>query len=71
MIYSIGDSVVIYVNGTYKVGVVLSRLKIKKGWVYSAKLENGKTLDRVAVNKELAQYTIHRGLTKQFNNDNR
>jgi len=71
MIYSSGQSVIVNVNGTYKVGVVTSKSKLKKGWVYTIKLEDGKVLDRASVNKELSQFIIHRGLTKNFNNENR
>lgn len=70
MIYSSGQSVVINVNGTYKVGVITSKSKIKKGWVYSVSLEDGKSLDKVSVNKELSHFIIHRGLTKSLQNDN-
>lgn len=70
MIYSIGDNVIVNVNGTYRVGVVTQSIKLKKGLVYSVELENGKTLERCSVNKELSTYHIHRGLTKQLNNDN-
>lgn len=70
MIYSIGDKVVVNVSGTYRVGVVTYRTKVKKGWVYSIELENGKLLERCSVNKELTHYHIHRGLSKQLNNDN-
>ena len=70
MIYSIGDNVVVNVNGTYRVGVVTYRTKVKKGWVYTIRLENGKIVDKCSVNKELSQCHIHRGLTKQLNNDN-
>jgi hypothetical protein len=68
MIYSVGDNVIVNVNGTYKVGVVSSKTKIKKGWVYSLQLEDGKIIDRASVSKELSHYKIHRGLTKSLNN---
>ena len=45
MIYSVGQKVVVNVNGTYMVGTVAAKNKIKKGWVYSLDLENGKTLE--------------------------
>ena len=70
MIYSTGDNVIVNVNGTYRVGVVTQSIKVKKGLVYSVKLENGKTLERFSVNKELTTYHIHRGLTKQLKNGN-
>lgn len=70
MIFSVGHKVVVNVNGTYKVGVVHTKTKLKKGWVYSINLEDGKTLERASVNKDLSQYIIHRGLSKQLNNDN-
>jgi len=70
MIFSVGHKVVVNVNGTYKVGVVHSKTKLKKGWVYSINLEDGKMLERASVNKDLSQYIIHRGLSKQLNNDN-
>jgi len=68
MIYSVGDNVIVNVNGTYKVGAVSSKTKIKKGWVYSLQLEDGKIIDRASVSKELSHYKIHRGLTKSLNN---
>ena len=68
MIYSVGDNVIVNVNGTYKVGVVSSKTKIKKGWVYSLQLEDGKIIDRASVSKDLLHYKIHRGLTKSLNN---
>lgn len=68
MIYSVGDNVIVNVNGTYKVGVVSSKTKIKKGWVYSLQLEDGKIIDRASVSKDLSHYKIHRGLTKSLNN---
>lgn len=70
MIYSVGDKIIVNVNGTYRVGVVTQKRKVKKGWVYSADLENGKTLTECSVNKDLTNYHIHRGLSKQLNNDN-
>ena len=68
MIYSVGDNVIVNVNGTYKVGVVSSKTKIKKGWVYSLQLEDGKIIDRASESKDLSHYKIHRGLTKSLNN---
>mgnify|MGYP001108619529 FL=1 len=70
MIFSIGDNVIVNVSGTYRVGVVTQKRKVRKGLIYSVKLENGKTLDRCSVNKDLTTYHIHRGLSKQLNNDN-
>ena len=70
MIYSIGDNVVVNVSGTYRVGVVTYRTKVKKGWVYSVELENGKLMESCSVNKELSDCHIIRGLTKSFNNAN-
>jgi hypothetical protein len=70
MIYEAGDSVIVNVNGTYRVGVVTQKIKLKKGLVYSVELENGKTLERCSVNKELTSYHIHRGLSKQLKNGN-
>jgi hypothetical protein len=70
MIYSIGDNVIVNVNGTYRVGAVTQSIKVKKGLVYSVRLENGKVLERCSVNKELTTYHIHRGLTKQLKNGN-
>ena len=49
MIFSVGNKVVVNVNGTYKVGVVHSKTKLKKGWVYSINLEDGKTLERASL----------------------
>jgi hypothetical protein len=70
MIYSVGDNVVVNVNGTNRVGVVTIAKKLKKGWVYSVHLENGKTIESCSVNKELTTYHISRTLTKIFNNGN-
>ena len=70
MIYSRGDKVIVNVNGTYRVGVVQSKTKLKKGWTYSVELENGKRLEHCSVNKDLTPFHIHRGLSKQLNNDN-
>ena len=70
MIFGIGDKIAVNVNGTYRIGVVTQKRKVKKGWVYSADLENGKTLESCSVNKELTDYIIHRGISKKLNNDN-
>lgn len=70
MVYSVGDKVVVNMNGTYKVGVVSSKSKLKKGWVYSLKMENGKSIERASVNKDLSSFIINRTLTKQFVNGN-
>lgn len=70
MIYSIGDTIIVNVNGTYRVGVVTQKRKVKRGWVYSANLENGKILTECSVSKDLTDYHIHRGLSKQLNNGN-
>lgn len=70
MIFSIGDNVIVNVSGTYRVGVVTQKRKVRKGLIYSVELENGKTLDSCSVNKDLTTYHIHRGLSKQLNNDN-
>lgn len=70
MVYSVGDKVVVNMNGTYKVGVVSSKSKLKKGWVYSLKMENGKSIERASVNKDLSSFIINRTLTKQFTNGN-
>tara|TARA_R110000803_G_scaffold59522_2_gene118207 strand:+ start:3099 stop:3311 length:213 start_codon:yes stop_codon:yes gene_type:complete len=68
MIYSVGDGVVVNVNGTYKVGTITSKTKIKQGWICSLQLEDGKSIDRASVSKDLSHYKIHRGLTKSLNN---
>lgn len=70
MIYSVGDMVVVKVNGAYQVGTIYLRKKLKRGWVYSVNLENGKSIDECSVNKELSHCHIIRGLTKTLNNDN-
>jgi len=70
MIYSVGDMVVVKVNGAYLVGAIYLRKKLKRGWVYSVNLENGKSIDECSVNKELSHCHIIRGLTKTLNNDN-
>ena len=70
MIYGVGDKVVVNVNGTYMVGVVTSKKKVKRGWTYSLKLENGKTIDSSSVNKDLTNYHISKKLTTILNNDN-
>jgi hypothetical protein len=70
MIYGVGDKVVVNVNGTYMVGVVTSKNKVKRGWTYSLKLENGKTIDSSSVNKDLTNYHISKKLTTILNNDN-
>ena len=70
MVYSVGDTVVVNMNGTYKVGVVSSKSKFKKGWVYSLKMEDGKSIERASVNKDLSSFIINRALTKQFTNGN-
>ena len=70
MIYSIGDNIIVNVNGTYRVGVVTQNRKVKRGWVYSANLENGKILTECSVSQDLTDYHIHRGLSKQLNNGN-
>ena len=70
MVYSVGDTVVVNMNGTYKVGVVSSKSKFKKGWVYSLNMEDGKFIERASVNKDLSSFIINRTLTKQFTNGN-
>ena len=70
MIYSVGDMVVVKVNGVYKVGTISLRKKLKRGWVYFVNLEDGKSIDECSVNKELSHCHIIRGLTKTLNNDN-
>jgi hypothetical protein len=70
MIYSVGDMVVVRVNGIHQVGTVSLRRKLKRGWVYSVELENGKHLEECSVNKELSHCHIIRGLTKSLSNGN-
>jgi hypothetical protein len=70
MTFEKGEQVVVKVNGTHQVGVVNSRTRLKKGWSYSVKLENGKLIESCSVNKELSECYIIRGLTKSFNNAN-
>lgn len=71
MIYSVGQKVVVNVNGTYMVGTVAAKNKIKKGWVYSLDLENGKILESCSVNKELTGYPISKKLTSILNDEKR
>ncbi len=70
MIYENGDTIIVNVNGTYQVGVVTQKRKVRKGLVYTVNLENGKTLESCSVNKTLTNYHIHKGLTKQLSNGN-
>ena len=67
MIFQKGDNVIVKLNGTYRVGSVLHRTRLKRGLVYKVKLENGTTVDECSVNKELTSCHIHRGLTKSLN----
>ena len=67
MVFQKGDEVILKLNGTFQVGKVLSRTRLKKGLVYDVLLENGKVVDRCSVNKELTTCHIHRGLTKSLN----
>jgi len=67
MVFQKGDAVILKLNGTFQVGNVLSRTRLKKGLVYEVLLENGKVVDRCSVNKELTTCHIHRGLTKSLN----
>lgn len=71
MIFERGEQVVVKLNGTHRVGIITSRTKLKKGWTYSVKLENGKSIDSCSVNKELSDCYIIKGLTKSLNNENR
>ena len=67
MIFKKGDNVIVKLNGTYRVGSVLHRTRLKRGLVYKVRLENGTTVDECSVNKELTSCHIHRGLTKSLN----
>ena len=67
MVFQKGDSVIVKVNGHFRVGVVTSRTKLKRGLIYEVLLENGKKVDRCSVNKELSTAHIHKGLTKHLN----
>ena len=53
------------------VGTVAAKNKIKKGWVYSLDLENGKILESCSVNKELTGYPISKKLTSILNDEKR
>ena len=68
MVFQKGDSVIVKVNGHFRVGVVTSRTKLKRGLIYEVLLENGKKVDRCSVNKELSTAHIHKGLTKNLKN---
>ena len=70
MIYQKGDTVIVKLNGTFRVGKVLKKTRLKRGLIYEVLLENGKIVDRCSVNKDLSSCHISRGLTKQFNNAN-
>jgi len=70
MIFDRGEQVVVKLNGTHRVGIITSRTRLKRGWTYSVKLENGKLVDSCSLNKELSDCYIIRGLTKSLNNDN-
>ena len=67
MVYQKGDKLILNLNGSYHVGEVLNRTRLKKGLVYEVLLENGKIVERCSVNKELTTCHIHRGLTKNLN----
>jgi len=70
MIYQKGDTVIVKLNGTFRVGEVLKKTRLKRGLIYEVLLENGKIVDRCSVNKDLSSCHISRSLTKQFNNAN-
>jgi hypothetical protein len=70
MIFDRGEQVVVKLNGTHRVGIITSRTRLKRGWTYSVKLENGKLVDSCSLNKELSDCYIIRGLTKSLNNEN-
>ena len=70
MIFEKGEQVVVKLNGTHRVGIITSRTRLKKGWTYSVKLENGKSVDSCSLNKELSNCYIIRGLTKSLKNEN-
>ncbi len=68
MVFEKGDSVILKVNGHFRVGMVTKRTKLKRGLVYEVLLENGKKVDRCSVNKELSTCHIQKGLTKNLKN---
>ena len=70
MIFEKGEQVVVKLNGTHRVGIITSRTRLKKGWTYSVKLENGKSVDSCSLNKDLSNCYIIRGLTKSLKNEN-
>ena len=70
MIFEKGEQVVVKLNGTHRVGIITSRTRLKKGWAYSVKLENGKLIDSCSINKDLTSCFIVSGLTKSLNNEN-
>jgi len=70
MIFQKGDDVIVKLNGTYRVGSVQQRTRLKRGLVYEVLLENGTLVDKCSVNKELTSCHIHRGLTKSLNKKN-
>lgn len=67
MVYNVNDKVVIKSGGAHYVGIILEKRRLKKGWVYTAELENGKILENCSVNKELGDFIISRSLSKSFN----
>tara|TARA_B100000927_G_scaffold248249_1_gene211811 strand:- start:541 stop:780 length:240 start_codon:yes stop_codon:yes gene_type:complete len=66
MVFEKGDSVIVKVNGLFRVGKITNRTKLKRGLVYEVILENGKKVERCSVNKELSTAHIHKGLTKHL-----